>query len=75
MPSAFRAAAEGLVRFAECPPFRGEAGFQPDRAVAVVAGPALRAVQIAAAASRVRVLDFQEIEIFFPVWTLFGERR
>ena len=62
---------------------RGEEGaalacqplFKSRGAIAVVAGPALSAVEVAAAAPRVRVLDFQEVEIYFPVGTLFLKRR
>src|SRR5438874_102218 len=53
----------------------GKARFKPGRAVAIVAGPALGAVQILAAAACVRVLNFQKFEMFFPIGTLFLKRR
>jgi hypothetical protein len=51
-----------------------KASFKARGAVAIVAGPALSAVQIAAAAARMSVLHFQKIEGHFPVRTLFLKR-
>ena len=60
---------------AERPALASESLLEPCRAVAVAARPGLRAVQIAAAAARMRILDFFEDEVFLPVPALFGERR
>src|SRR5262249_39080010 len=49
--------------------------FKASCAVAVIARPILGPVQIAAAAARVGILNLQELEILFPVRTLFLERR
>ena len=43
-------------------------------AIAVAARPGLGSIEVAAPASRVRVLNLEQLEIFFPVWTLFRER-
>src|SRR5437764_10767906 len=48
---------------------------EPGGAVAIAARPWLGAVQIAAAAARVGVLDSVEREIRLPVVALLGERR
>src|SRR5436309_10831193 len=57
----------------EGPALCREALFQAHRAIAILAGPVFGSVQVAAAASRMRVLNFQQLEILFPVWTLFRE--
>src|SRR5262245_51620881 len=54
---------------------RLEPALEPIGAVAVAAGPRLGAVLIAAPASRVRVLHRKQLEVLFPVRTLFGQRR
>jgi hypothetical protein len=51
-----------------------EACLQAYGAIAVIAGPMFGSVPVAAAAPCVRVLDFQQVEIFLPVRTLFRER-
>ena len=51
------------------------ARFEARGAVAVAARPRLVPVQVAAAAARVRVLDFLEVKELFPVLALFGQRR
>src|SRR5262249_35974572 len=43
--------------------------------IAIVAGPILSSVQIATAAARMSILNFQKIEVLFPVRTLFLQRR
>ena len=50
-------------------------GFKAFGAIAIVAGPAFRAVDVAAAASSMGILHLEEIEILFPVGSLFIERR
>jgi hypothetical protein len=50
-----------------------EPRFETRGAVAVDACPRLGAVQIAAAAARVRILHFLEGKIFLPVLALFSE--
>ena len=56
-------------------PFCCKAGFKTGGAVTVVARPRFGAIQIATAASRVRVLDFQELEVFFPIRAFLREWR
>src|SRR5207244_10111361 len=53
----------------------GEARIELVRAVALAAGPGFFAVEVLAAAARVRVLYLHEIEELFPVRALFLERR
>ena len=45
------------------------------RAVAVATRPRLGAVLMAAVAPRVRVFDAEQLEVFFPIRPLFGQRR
>jgi hypothetical protein len=52
-----------------------EAGLKTGGAIAVIARPRFGAIQIAAPASRVRVLNFQKLEVLLPVWALFRQRR
>ena len=59
------------LRLPEGVPFGSEARLEPCSAIAIVAGPVLGAIQIAAAAARMSVLNFHQFEILFPVWTLF----
>src|SRR5262245_14654908 len=54
--------------------FGRKASFEPSCAIAIVTRPAFRAVQVAAAAACVGILNFQEIEILFPVRTFLIER-
>ena len=49
--------------------------FESIGAVTVVTGPALRAVQVTTATAGMRVLNLQQIEIPFPVGTLFRQWR
>src|SRR5262247_575177 len=53
----------------------GEPLFQTGRAIAVIARPAFGAIQVAAAASCMRILHLQQVEILFPVRTFFSKRR
>src|SRR6185295_3371512 len=61
-------------RIEERAALRGEAGLAAGGAVAVTAGPRLGAVQIAAPAARMRVLDLLENEMLFPVLAFLGQR-
>src|SRR4051812_32919345 len=54
---------------------RCETSLESLAAVAVAAAPRLGAVEIAAAAARVRILNLVEREVRLPVVALFGERR
>src|SRR5438128_12521251 len=60
--------------FTEGTPLCCQAGFETGGAIAVVARPRFGAIQIATAASRVRVLDLQQREVFFPIRAFFRER-
>src|SRR5206468_7003301 len=62
------------LRLPESASFGSEPRFKSCSAIAIVAGPVLSAVQIAAAAARMCALNLQEIEILFPVLTLFQKR-
>ena len=59
----------------ERPAFGPKARFKTRRAIAIIASPIFRAVQVAAAAARVRVLNLQQLEIFFPIRAFFEEWR
>ena len=48
--------------------------FEPVGTVAIVTGPILRAVQVTTATSGMRVLNFQQVEILFPVGPFFRQR-
>ncbi len=49
--------------------------FELFRAIAIATGPRFGSVFVPAVSARVRVLHGQEIEIFFPVWLFFFQRR
>src|SRR5207247_11048787 len=51
-----------------------KAGFEAFRTVAVFTGPVLSAVEIAAAAAGVGILDLFQFKVFFPIRTLFLKR-
>src|SRR5690349_24817737 len=63
------------LRRAERLALGGEVLFEPVGAVTVVTGPAFRAVQVTTATAGMRVLNLQQVEIFFPVGTFFRQRR
>jgi hypothetical protein len=62
-----------LIPLPEWPAFSSQVGFEAGSAIAILTRPALLTIEIAAAASGVSVLNFQEFEIPFPVWTLLRE--
>lgn len=62
-------------RRTEWPALGGEVGFESFGTVARAAGPRLGSVEIAATAAGVSVLHCHEVEVFFPVRALLGERR
>src|SRR6266404_7783885 len=49
--------------------------FQPQRAMTIAAGPRFCSIFVPATTSRVRVLYAWQIEVFFPVWAFFRQRR
>ena len=49
--------------------------FQPFRAIAIAARPMLGSVFVAAVSARVRIRDLEQIEVIFPVRSLFFEWR
>src|SRR5262245_21296994 len=64
-----------LFRFPEKCAFARETSLESFRTIEVIAGPAFAAIQVPTAASSVGVLNFQQIEILFPIRTFFIERR
>jgi hypothetical protein len=52
---------------------RGEVFFQFARAIAIAAGPKLRAILVPAVLSIVSVLNFYEVKIFLPIREFFVE--
>jgi hypothetical protein len=59
----------------KCLPFLSKPLFELTGAIAVAAGPKLRAVQVSAIFTRMRVLDTQQCEVFFPKITFFRQWR
>ena len=59
----------------EGPAFGPKARFKTRRAITIIASPIFCAVQIAAAAPRVRVLNLQQVKVFFPIGAFFKKRR
>ena len=59
----------------ERPAFGPKARFKTRRAIAIIASPIFCAVQIPAAAPRVRVLNLQQLKVFFPIGAFFEKRR
>src|SRR5262249_16837035 len=57
----------------EWPAFGREFFLELFRAIATAARPRFRAIDVAAAAARMRLLDFEEVKIFLPVGSLFSE--
>src|ERR1051325_59613 len=53
------------------PVFALEFFLQPQRAIAIAASPWFRAIFVAAVTPGVRVLDAEQVEIFFPVGPFF----
>jgi hypothetical protein len=57
----------------EWPALPSQVGFEAGSAITVLTRPALLTIEVAAAASCVSILNFQEFEILFPIWTLLCE--
>src|SRR5262250_3374163 len=62
-----------LIPLPEWPAFPSQVGFEAGSAIAILTRPALLTIEIAAAASGVRILNSQEFEVLFPVWTFLRE--